>query len=280
MSDPRSNALVHGYLQRLDQQLAALPAKRRSALREQIQAHISDARSEIPGDDPLAVEELLACLGDPSEIVAEEPSGHEHKLEAPDGPSAAPAFPDARGSAVVVLEIIAAVAALGAAALAAFGTDTGAWLTRSVLGENTDTSVSFTLRELAATHAPPGYSSDLWIIGAGVIALSLGGVVALFAGRRFHGRWISGVGISLGLFFVQFLFYFKPDPPGVRLVSGGELLLWSNGSAQTLVRGAIALGWTAFLASNLAGILVVRRRRQRPVVTFPLPANEDPSRSF
>jgi len=74
MTDPRSDALVHEYLQRLDRQLATLPPKRRSALREQIEAHINDARAEIPGDEPDAVAKMLFDLGDPSEIVDEAPS--------------------------------------------------------------------------------------------------------------------------------------------------------------------------------------------------------------
>jgi hypothetical protein len=280
MSDPRSDALIHGYLQRLDQQLASLPAPRRSALREQIETHISDARSEIPGDDPQAVEELLESLGDPSEIVADEPPAPERKLEGPAVPITAPDSSDALGSAAIVLGVLTGAIALGAAALAAFGTDTGAWLTRSVLGTSTLTSVPFTLRELAATHVVPGYSSYLWIIGAAVIALSLGGLLALIAGRRRKVRYFSGLGIALGAVCISFALYLKPAPPSFRPVPGGEFTVWSNGHAQNQMHLALFFGWVAFLIANTALLLLnVRDRRQEPVVTFPLPEAADPSRS-
>lgn len=175
-----------------------------------------------------------------------------------------------------MLGVIAAAAALGAAALAALGGDTGAWLTRSVLGPSTDTRVPYTLRELGATHVLPGYSLDFWVIGVGAIALSCGGLLALIAGRRRNVRWFSCLGISLGVVFASYVFYLKPDPPRYRPVSGGEFILWSNGSAQSQVRQAILFGWIAFGLSNLAlFLLFVRDRRVSSTVTFPMPKADD-----
>jgi hypothetical protein len=71
MSNLRSDELVQEYLHRLDQHLELSPSGRREMLREQIAAHISDARAELGDDDPEKVASILDDLGDPSQIAWE-----------------------------------------------------------------------------------------------------------------------------------------------------------------------------------------------------------------
>lgn len=66
-----TDSLVEEYLDRLESELAGVPRAGRREVLDEIEAHIAEARAELPADDEAAVRNLLERLGDPPEIAAE-----------------------------------------------------------------------------------------------------------------------------------------------------------------------------------------------------------------
>jgi hypothetical protein len=66
-----ADSLVNDYLDRLESELAGVPRAGRREVLDEIEAHIAEARAELPADDEVDVRNLLERLGDPSEIAAE-----------------------------------------------------------------------------------------------------------------------------------------------------------------------------------------------------------------
>ena len=71
MSAPHAQTIIKGYLRRLDDELSALPPLRRGEIVADIEAHIADARSELPAETDADLLNVLDRLGDPAEIAHE-----------------------------------------------------------------------------------------------------------------------------------------------------------------------------------------------------------------
>jgi uncharacterized membrane protein len=69
---PTVERLVDDYLKQLSRELRDLPRARRRELLDEIEAHISEARSGMEAENEAEIRNLLERLGDPAEIAAEE----------------------------------------------------------------------------------------------------------------------------------------------------------------------------------------------------------------
>lgn len=94
------DALVAGYLARLEQQALVLPADRRAELLAEIGEHISDARAAGAAADEAAVRTLLDRLGEPSDIVAAA------REDVPVGWGAPPPLPRPRGTGLELAAVL------------------------------------------------------------------------------------------------------------------------------------------------------------------------------
>ena len=65
------DSLVDDYLDRLESELRGVPRAGRREVLDEIEAHIAEARAELPADDEVDVRNLLERLGDPADIAAE-----------------------------------------------------------------------------------------------------------------------------------------------------------------------------------------------------------------
>lgn len=68
MSD-EADRLVEDYLDRLEAELADVPAARRRELVEEISEHIAQARSDLSADSEAELRTLLSRLGEPADIA-------------------------------------------------------------------------------------------------------------------------------------------------------------------------------------------------------------------
>lgn len=66
-----ADRLVARYLAELDQAVATLPRERRRQIVDEIAGHIADGRAGLDHEGPMAIEALLARVGDPRAIAAE-----------------------------------------------------------------------------------------------------------------------------------------------------------------------------------------------------------------
>jgi Protein of unknown function (DUF1700) len=64
--------IVDDYLKRLSRELRDLPRARRRELLDEIEAHISEARSGLEAENEAEIRNVLERLGTPAEIAAEE----------------------------------------------------------------------------------------------------------------------------------------------------------------------------------------------------------------
>ncbi len=70
------DVIVDGYLDRLDESLIGIPERRRRELVRDVGERIQLARLEMPAESEARVRAVLAALGSPEEIAAEEHSFH------------------------------------------------------------------------------------------------------------------------------------------------------------------------------------------------------------
>ncbi len=71
MDQRRLDRMVGRYLGELDSALARLPRARRRQIREEVEAHIREARGEQGARDEAGLRQLLDRIGDPGEIARE-----------------------------------------------------------------------------------------------------------------------------------------------------------------------------------------------------------------
>lgn len=71
MDQRRLDRMVGRYLGELDRALARLPRARRRQIREEVEAHIREARGEEGARDEAGLRQLLDRIGDPMEIARE-----------------------------------------------------------------------------------------------------------------------------------------------------------------------------------------------------------------
>lgn len=84
MTGSNADQLVDDYLAQLDEALDALPAARAAELVDEIDAHISEARAELPGGGTEAeLRTLLDRLGEPEEIARDALDGEPAAVDAP-----------------------------------------------------------------------------------------------------------------------------------------------------------------------------------------------------
>jgi uncharacterized membrane protein len=68
----QADDLVNDYLKRLSRELSDLPKARRRELEDEIEGHIVEARADLDAESEADIRNLLARLGDPATIAAEE----------------------------------------------------------------------------------------------------------------------------------------------------------------------------------------------------------------
>lgn len=68
----KADDLVNDYLKRLSRELNDLPRARRRELMDEIEGHIVEARADLEAESEADIRNLLARLGDPATIAAEE----------------------------------------------------------------------------------------------------------------------------------------------------------------------------------------------------------------
>jgi uncharacterized membrane protein len=68
----KADDLVNDYLKRLSRELSDLPKARRRELMDEIEGHIVEARADLEAESEADIRNLLARLGDPATIAAEE----------------------------------------------------------------------------------------------------------------------------------------------------------------------------------------------------------------
>jgi uncharacterized membrane protein len=68
---PHADQIVSGYLARLENALADLPAPRRAELLDDVGSHIAQARSSLAEETDAALLNILDKLGDPADIAAD-----------------------------------------------------------------------------------------------------------------------------------------------------------------------------------------------------------------
>ena len=71
MDQRRLDRMVGRYLGELDRALARLPRARRRQIREEVEAHIREARGEEGARDEAGLRQLLDRIGDPMDIARE-----------------------------------------------------------------------------------------------------------------------------------------------------------------------------------------------------------------
>lgn len=71
MEHEDQDRLVRRYLSELERSLARLPRDRRRQIRDEVEAHIQQARRELDPGDRAGVRQILDRLGDPAEIARE-----------------------------------------------------------------------------------------------------------------------------------------------------------------------------------------------------------------
>lgn len=71
MTAPHAHQVVDGYLARLDQALADLPAGRRTELLDDVRQHIAQARAGLTNETDADLLNILDKLGDPADIAAD-----------------------------------------------------------------------------------------------------------------------------------------------------------------------------------------------------------------
>ena len=71
MTATHANAIVDGYMKRLDGELEGLPAGRRKEVASQIAEHIAEARAQLADESDADLLTILDRLGEPDEIAAE-----------------------------------------------------------------------------------------------------------------------------------------------------------------------------------------------------------------
>jgi uncharacterized membrane protein len=72
MTAPRAEAIVGGYLARLEAALAPVPEPRRTELLEDVREHIAEARMALPDETDAGLLNILDRLGDPADMAAAE----------------------------------------------------------------------------------------------------------------------------------------------------------------------------------------------------------------
>jgi uncharacterized membrane protein len=88
-------ALILGYLDRLDVASHGLPESRRSDLRAEVEEHIEAALDEVAARDEVTIRNVLERLGPPEEIVAADlrEGGEPAQSSAPSQPAPPPTAP-------------------------------------------------------------------------------------------------------------------------------------------------------------------------------------------
>lgn len=76
MTTPTLDGLVQRYLTRLDAALEGIPERRRREMVTEVGARIDAARLELPADSEAGVRAILASVGSPEHLAAEEHSFH------------------------------------------------------------------------------------------------------------------------------------------------------------------------------------------------------------